>query len=187
MLVRLKIENIAIIESADISFSGGFNVMTGETGAGKSIIIDSINAVTGERTSKELIRTGCEKGSVTAVFESVGEKVQDKLESMGIEREPTVILGRVIKTDGRNICTVLAVITVINDNNRKTVRNKLPHDKIKSRTVIIDWNNKPVCHNLFINHAERTRRIDFFRDVKISHRKGNSTFFHIMRQIKADY
>ena len=76
MLVRLKIENIAIIESADISFSGGFNVMTGETGAGKSIIIDSINAVTGERTSKELIRTGCDRGSVTAVFESVGEKVQ---------------------------------------------------------------------------------------------------------------
>lgn len=109
MLVRLKIENIAIIESADISFSGGFNVMTGETGAGKSIIIDSINAVTGERTSKELIRTGCDRGSVTAVFESVGEKVQDKLESMGIEREPTVILGRVIRTDGRNICTVNSV------------------------------------------------------------------------------
>ncbi len=106
MLESLKIENIAIIELAQISFSAGFNVMTGETGAGKSIIIDSINAVTGERTSKELIRTGASSGKVTAVFENVGEKAQQTLEEMGIEPESTVILSRSIKKDGKNICTV---------------------------------------------------------------------------------
>lgn len=106
MLSRLKIENIAIIELADIAFSDGFNVMTGETGAGKSIIIDSINAVTGERTSKELIRTGAQAGKVTAVFESVSKKITAKLEEMGIEGDDTVILSRNIKKDGKNICTI---------------------------------------------------------------------------------
>ncbi len=106
MLSRLKIENIAIIELADITFSDGFNVMTGETGAGKSIIIDSINAVTGERTSKDLIRTGAQSGKVTAVFENVSNKVIVKLEDMGIECDDTVILSRSIKKDGKNICTV---------------------------------------------------------------------------------
>lgn len=106
MLARLKIENIAIIELADIEFGNGFNVMTGETGAGKSIIIDSINAVTGERTSKELIRTGAESGKVTAVFENAGTKAGEMLESMGIDPDETVILSRVIKKDGKNICSI---------------------------------------------------------------------------------
>lgn len=106
MLAKLKIENIAIIELADIDFEDGFNVMTGETGAGKSIIIDSINAVTGERTSKELIRTGAESGKVSAVFENTGGEVSALLEEMGIECDGSVILSRLIKKDGRNICTV---------------------------------------------------------------------------------
>ena len=68
MLKYLRIENIAVIETAEIDFTNGFNVLTGETGAGKSIIIDSINAVLGERTSRDLIRKGCEKAGVTAIF-----------------------------------------------------------------------------------------------------------------------
>ena len=68
MLKYLHIENIAVIERSDIEFSDGFNVLTGETGAGKSIVIDSINAVLGERTSKDLIRAGCEKAEVSALF-----------------------------------------------------------------------------------------------------------------------
>ena len=68
MLSLLHIENIAIIESMDIQFGGGFNVLTGETGAGKSIVIDAISAVLGERTSRELIRTGSKSALVTAVF-----------------------------------------------------------------------------------------------------------------------
>lgn len=106
MLAKLKIENIAIIELADIDFEDGFNVMTGETGAGKSIIIDSINAVTGERTSKELIRTGAESGRVSAVFENTGGEVSELLNEMGIECDGSVILSRLIKKDGKNICTV---------------------------------------------------------------------------------
>ena len=77
MLYSLKIENIAIIEQAEISFSPGLNVLTGETGAGKSIIIDSINAVLGERTSRELIRSGAQSARVTAVFENVSQQVKD--------------------------------------------------------------------------------------------------------------
>ena len=68
MLNELHIENIAVIERADIRFTGGLNVLTGETGAGKSIVIDSIGAVLGERVSRELVRHGAEKGVVTAVF-----------------------------------------------------------------------------------------------------------------------
>lgn len=106
MLAKLKIENIAIIELADIEFSDGFNVMTGETGAGKSIIIDSINAVTGERTSKELVRTGADSGKVSAVFENVGRPVEELLEDMGIECDGTLILSRLIKKDGKNVCSI---------------------------------------------------------------------------------
>ena len=79
MLLSLKIENIAIIESADIEFDSGLNVLTGETGAGKSIIIDSINAVLGERTSRELIRTGAQSASVTALFSGVSKATAARL------------------------------------------------------------------------------------------------------------
>ena len=82
MLLSLKIENIAIIESADIEFDSGLNVLTGETGAGKSIIIDSINAVLGERTSRELIRTGAQSASVTALFSGVSKA--NRRETLGI-------------------------------------------------------------------------------------------------------
>ena len=76
MLSVLKIENIAIIESAEIEFSRGFNVLSGETGAGKSIILDSINAVLGFRTSRELIRTGATEAQVTALFCCVGKMLK---------------------------------------------------------------------------------------------------------------
>ena len=78
MLSVLKIRNIAIIENAEIEFSKGFNVLTGETGAGKSIILDSINAVLGFRTSRELIRTGETEAEVSALFSFVGEKTNEK-------------------------------------------------------------------------------------------------------------
>ena len=74
MLKFLHIENIAVIESCDIEFSRGFNVLTGETGAGKSIVIDAINAVLGERTSKDLIRAGCDEAFVSAVFGDLSEE-----------------------------------------------------------------------------------------------------------------
>ena len=106
MLVSLKINDVAIIEEATIQYEKGLNVMTGETGSGKSIIIDSINAVLGERTSKELIRDTAEFAKVTAVFDSVSEKVKKTLLKYGIETfDDSLMISRTIK-DGRNICKI---------------------------------------------------------------------------------
>lgn len=79
MLSNLKIENIAIIESAEIEFSDGLNVLSGETGAGKSIIIDAISSVLGERTSKDLIRTGASRAKVTALFQEISPEFEQTL------------------------------------------------------------------------------------------------------------
>ena len=105
MLSLLHIENIALIESADISFDSGFNVLTGETGAGKSIVIDSISAVLGERTSRELIRTGAKSAVVNAVF--TGVLPQKWLEDNGFPcGGEELMLQREIQGDGRNACRV---------------------------------------------------------------------------------
>lgn len=107
MLVNLVIDNIAVIEHTDIDFSAGFNVMTGETGAGKSIVIDSINAILGERTSRELIRHGAERASVTAVFDRIPSGVSARLEEYGIEAEESeLIISRVISAEGKNKCHI---------------------------------------------------------------------------------
>lgn len=108
MLSNLRIENIAVIEKADISFGVGLNVLTGETGAGKSIIIDSISAIMGERTSKELVRTGEKTASVTAFFENISDNVRKKLEELEVpcEEDGTLIISRRINIDGRNICKI---------------------------------------------------------------------------------
>ena len=107
MLSVLKIRNIAIIENAEIEFSKGFNVLTGETGAGKSIILDSINAVLGFRTSRELIRTGETEAEVTALFSFVGEKTKAKLQELGLPTndDDSLLITRTINAD-RNVCRV---------------------------------------------------------------------------------
>lgn len=108
MLVGLKIENIAVIESAELSFDSGLNVMTGETGAGKSIVIDAINAVLGERTSRELIRTGAESARVYAEFSDINSQTRALLEEMGIENmsDNSLVLSRSINASGKNICRI---------------------------------------------------------------------------------
>lgn len=107
MLTSLKIENVAIIESAAIEFGCGLNVLTGETGAGKSIVIDSINAVLGERTSKDIIRTGADCAKVYAVFEEVDPKVCAILSENGIDcEEDVLIVNRTINRDGKNVCRI---------------------------------------------------------------------------------
>ncbi len=104
MLNELHIENIAVIEKADIRFDRGLNVLTGETGAGKSIVIDAIGAVLGERVSRELVRRGAEKALVTAVFDSDG--TEDWLRENDIEPEEELILQRRILSDGKSSCRV---------------------------------------------------------------------------------
>lgn len=107
MLKSLNIENIAVIEKCNIEFDEGFNVLSGETGAGKSIVIDSINAVTGQRTSKELVRTGCDKATVSAYFCDVPLSVKELLDGYGIEcDDDSVMMVRTITADGRNTCKI---------------------------------------------------------------------------------
>lgn len=104
MLSLLHIENIAVIECADISFDRGFNVLTGETGAGKSIVIDAISAILGERAYRDMIRTGTEQASVRAVFTEVPEFPW--FAENGVEYDPETVISREIHLDGKNICRV---------------------------------------------------------------------------------
>lgn len=106
MLTSLKINDVAIIEEAVIEYDGGLNIMTGETGSGKSIVIDSINAVLGQRTSKELIRDGADEARVSAVFENVNDAVKDILMGYGIDcADGSFFIQRTIR-GGRNICKI---------------------------------------------------------------------------------
>ena len=115
MLTSLKIENVAIIESAAIEFGCGLNVLTGETGAGKSIIIDSINAILGERTSKDIIRTGTDCAKVYAVFEDISESAKEVLCENGIDcEEDVLIVSRIINRDGKNSCRINGTPVTVN-------------------------------------------------------------------------
>lgn len=106
MLSQLYINNIAVIERASIDLERGFTVLTGETGAGKSIIIDAIHAVLGERTSKELVRTGADTASVSALFTGLGEEVQAVLERLSVpqEEDGSLLVQREIRAGGRSLC-----------------------------------------------------------------------------------
>lgn len=107
MLTQLTIENIAVIERADVSFSSGMTVLTGETGAGKSILIDSIHAVLGGRVSRDLVRTGAKSACVTAVFQNVPETLCADLEEWGVPvQEDQLILQREIRVEGKTLCRV---------------------------------------------------------------------------------
>lgn len=107
MLRTLDIENIAVIEKASVDFSPGLNVLTGETGAGKSIVIDSINAILGERTSKELVRHGCDNAYVSAYFDDIPESVSKKLAEIGYELDDNaLLLSRKISANGKSACKI---------------------------------------------------------------------------------
>lgn len=116
MLDTLYIENIAVIEKTTICFEDGFNIMTGETGAGKSIVIDSINCVMGGRTSKDLIRTGCQKAVVTAEFSQIPQECYKVLSDFGLscEENDGLIISREIHTTGRSSCRVNGVPVPLN-------------------------------------------------------------------------
>mgnify|MGYP000574282990 FL=1 len=106
MLSSLQIENVAVIQKAEVHFEPGLNVLTGETGAGKSILIDSINAILGNRTSKDLVRTGAAKAVIRAAFEDVPPAVLDSLEKAGYERSEALLLSREITAEGKSSCRI---------------------------------------------------------------------------------
>ena len=129
MLNLLHIENIAVIECADISFDKGFNVLTGETGAGKSIVIDAISAVLGERAYRDMIRTGTDKASVRAVFTDVPE--YDWFAENGVEYDPEVVIQREVHLDGKNVCRVngtLVSVTMLHKLGVKLIDIHGQHD-----------------------------------------------------------
>lgn len=148
MLLNLRIENIAIIESATIDFGNGLNVMSGETGAGKSIIIDSISAILGERTSKELIRTGAEKAQVSALFEDITPNVTKLLYFLGIpvNDDNTLHISRVISLDGRNSCKVNGCAVTV--SMLKTLGKELIsiHGQHDSQNLL-----NPECHYKYLD------------------------------------
>ncbi len=133
MLVSLQIENIAVIEKAGIPFASGFNVLTGETGAGKSIIIDSLNAALGERVSRESIRTGCDSASVTALFSDVSSSAAEALTALGYppDEDGMLLLSRRISADGKGTCRIngeLATAAVLRSVGRLLVNIHGQHE-----------------------------------------------------------
>ena len=186
MLSLLHIENIALIQSADIRFEPGYNVLTGETGAGKSIVIDSIGAVLGERTSRELIRTGAKSALVTAVFTQV--PLLPWLEENGIAlHDGEVLLQREIQGDGRNVCRVdgrLVTVAQLRELGRQLLNIHGQHDgqqlldpashlgyldRCGGHTELLEhyctayqaWNSlRKQIAALEMDEAERSRRVD---------------------------
>ncbi len=175
MLLSLNIENIAVIEKCNIEFCDGFNVLTGETGAGKSIIIDSINAVTGQRTSKELVRTGCDKATVSAVFIDLKKSAVDYLSELGIDAtDNSVMILRTITVDGRNICKINGVnvnVGVLKEFGTKLVNIHGQHD---SQALL-----NPDNHYLFIDNYGN------YSNLLNNYKKSYNELKEIKRKIKA--
>lgn len=106
MLRELSIENLAVIENARASFCGGFNVFTGETGAGKSVLIGGVNAILGQRTARDVVRAGAEKAVITALFDELSDEVRAKLAELGFSAEDELVLTREIFADGKSAARV---------------------------------------------------------------------------------
>ena len=189
MLSNLKISDIAIIKEAVIDFDNGLNVLTGETGAGKSIIIDAINAILGERTSRELIRTGSNNADVSAFFEDINDDVIAILNEFGIECEEdkSLLISRKISLDGKNLCKInganvtvsmlkkigQALINVHGQMDNHNLLNEELHytyiDSFAENSDILEeylcayndyCNLKRRYDNLITNESEKARKID---------------------------
>ena len=146
MLSLLHIENIAVIECADISFDAGFNVLTGETGAGKSIVIDAISAILGERAYRDMIRTGTEKASVRGVFTDVPELAW--FEENGVPYDPEVVIHREVYLDGKNVCRVngtLVSVSILRKLGIQLINIHGQHDSAS----LFDENNHLVLLDAF--------------------------------------
>ncbi len=189
MLSNLKISDIAIIKEAVIDFDNGLNVLTGETGAGKSIIIDAINAILGERTSRELIRTGSNNAEVSAFFENINDDVITVLNEFGVgcDEDNSVLISRKISLDGKNVCKVngssvtvsmlkkigQSLINVHGQMDNHNLLNEELHytyiDNFAENYDVLEeyvnayndyCNIKRRYDNLIVNESEKARKID---------------------------
>ena len=190
MLSSLQIENVAVIQKAEVHFEPGLNVLTGETGAGKSILIDSINAILGNRTSKDLVRTGAAKAVIRAAFEQVPSAVLDKLEQSGYERSEALLLSREITAEGKSSCRINgmpATAAVLRDLCGGLININGQHDSVgllnpahhlgilddyaQNRTVFQDYYTlyrklvqvKRELDTLITDEAEKQRKIDLLQ------------------------
>ena len=190
MLSSLQIENVAVIQKAEVHFEPGLNVLTGETGAGKSILIDSINAILGNRTSKDLVRTGASKAVIRAAFEQVPSAVLDKLEQSGYERSDALLLSREITAEGKSSCRINgmpATAAVLRDLCGGLININGQHDSVgllnpahhlgilddyaQNRTVFQEYYTlyrelvqvKRELDALIIDEAEKQRKIDLLQ------------------------
>ena len=162
MLTNLYIENIAVIEKSNIDFTAGLNVLTGETGAGKSIVIDSINAVLGKRSSRGIIRSGAESAFVSATFEDVSELVLKKLGTMGYEAEDgTLILSRELSASGKNTCRINsrpATVAALKDIGEYLINIHGQNDNLELMN--------PALHIVYIDAlAELTPKLSEYRKI----------------------
>ena len=162
MLTNLYIENIAVIEKSNIDFTAGLNVLTGETGAGKSIVIDSINAVLGKRSSRGIIRSGAESAFVSATFEDVSELVLKKLGTMGYEAEDgTLILSRELSVSGKNTCRINsrpATVAALKDIGEYLINIHGQNDNLELMN--------PALHIVYIDAlAELTPKLSEYRKI----------------------
>ena len=153
MLSLLHIENIAVIECADISFDRGFNVLTGETGAGKSIVIDAISAILGQRAYRDMIRTGSTKASVRAVFSDVPKL--DWFEENGVEYDPETIIQREIHLDGKNVCRVNGSLVTVSILNKLGVQLINIHGQHDSASLFDEDNHLQFLDDFARNEALR--------------------------------
>lgn len=161
MLSNLQIENIAVIKSASIDFENGFNVMTGETGAGKSIVIDSLNAILGERTSRELIRSGADSASVCAEFQNVDDNVKNELEKLGIEKDDTLIVSRKLTPDGKNVCRINGMPATVSMLKALGVQLVNIHGQLDNQSLL-----SPETHCSFIDKlAGSGRELNEFKEL----------------------
>ena len=163
MLSLLHIENIAVIECADISFDRGFNVLTGETGAGKSIVIDAISAILGQRAYRDMIRTGTNKASVRAVFSDVPEL--SWFEENGVDYDPETIIQREIYLDGKNICRVNGSLVTVSILNKLGIQLINIHGQHDSASLFDEDNHLQFLDDFARNESLREAYSECFSSV----------------------
>ena len=163
MLSLLHIENIAVIECADISFDRGFNVLTGETGAGKSIVIDAISAILGQRAYRDMIRTGTAKASVRAVFTGVPKL--SWFEENGVEYDPETIIQREIHLDGKNVCRVNGSLVTVSILSKLGIQLINIHGQHDSASLFDEANHLTFLDDFAANEELRAQYLDKYTAV----------------------
>jgi DNA repair protein RecN (Recombination protein N) len=169
MLSLLHIENIAVIECSDISFDRGFNVLTGETGAGKSIVIDAISAILGERAYRDMIRTGASKASVRAVFTDVPEL--NWFAENGVEYDSETVIQREIHLDGKNVCRVNGTLVTVSILRKLGIQLINIHGQHDSASLLDEANHLGFLDSFGNNEALRSNYLEKYESVSALRRE----------------